>query len=207
MHWRISLGLEERRHEGMWNLLLRWDSKDSSKSWSAFKKSRTDVSRKFPLIIFSPYLTADCNAVLKALQPIFQEQGMTETVHNWEDHGYLATYVTKNGRWVDFIFLPVDYVPFILSYIYFSLYWVSFWGAGRPNCSFTGFVHEVIKIKQNTVDNLVFIILHFGYQNSWIGIPGLYWCSNTVWCLDLRASPPRCRTTSQLNCHKNYKYI
>lgn len=45
---------------------------------------------------FNP--TADCNAILKALQPIFQEQGMTETVHNWEDHGYLATYIKKNGR-------------------------------------------------------------------------------------------------------------
>ncbi|EMP25657.1 Spermine synthase [Chelonia mydas] len=41
---------------------------------------------------------ADCNAVLKGLQPVFQEQGMTETIHNWEDHGYLATYINKNGR-------------------------------------------------------------------------------------------------------------
>ncbi|RLW07880.1 hypothetical protein DV515_00003630 [Chloebia gouldiae] len=44
---------------------------------------------------------ADCNAVLKALQPIFQEQGMTETVHNWEDHGYLVTYVKKNGSFAN----------------------------------------------------------------------------------------------------------
>lgn len=56
----------------------------------------------------SLYLAADCNAVLKALQPIFQEQGMTETVHNWEDHGYLVTYIKKNGRWVDFLSL---YLP------------------------------------------------------------------------------------------------
>nr|XP_030137971.1 spermine synthase [Taeniopygia guttata] len=45
--------------------------------------------------------TADCNAVLKALQPIFQEQGMTETVHNWEDHGYLVTYIKKNGSFAN----------------------------------------------------------------------------------------------------------
>ncbi|TRZ15267.1 hypothetical protein HGM15179_011840 [Zosterops borbonicus] len=44
---------------------------------------------------------ADCNAVLKALQPIFQEQGMTETVHNWEDHGYLVTYIKKNGSFAN----------------------------------------------------------------------------------------------------------
>lgn len=55
-------------------------------------------SGKSLLIIFSFNPTADCNAILKALQPIFQEQGMTETVHNWEDHGYLATYIKKNGR-------------------------------------------------------------------------------------------------------------
>ncbi|NWW39172.1 SPSY synthase, partial [Panurus biarmicus] len=50
---------------------------------------------------FSLYLAADCNAVLKALQPIFQEQGMTETVHNWEDHGYLVTYIKKNGSFAN----------------------------------------------------------------------------------------------------------
>uniref|UniRef100_A0A8C4KCF4 Spermine synthase n=1 Tax=Dromaius novaehollandiae TaxID=8790 RepID=A0A8C4KCF4_DRONO len=46
-------------------------------------------------------LAADCNAILKALQPIFQEQGMTETVHNWEDHGYLVTYIKKNGSFAN----------------------------------------------------------------------------------------------------------
>ncbi|XP_053313250.1 spermine synthase [Spea bombifrons] len=40
---------------------------------------------------------ADGNDIIKALQPIFQEQEMTETVHSWEDHGYLATYTAKNG--------------------------------------------------------------------------------------------------------------
>uniref|UniRef100_A0A8C4K884 Spermine synthase n=1 Tax=Dromaius novaehollandiae TaxID=8790 RepID=A0A8C4K884_DRONO len=44
---------------------------------------------------------SDCNAILKALQPIFQEQGMTETVHNWEDHGYLVTYIKKNGSFAN----------------------------------------------------------------------------------------------------------
>ncbi|NXA46877.1 SPSY synthase, partial [Nothocercus julius] len=51
-------------------------------------------------------LAADCNAVLKALQPIFQEQGMTETVHNWEDHGYLATYIKKNGSFANLRIYP-----------------------------------------------------------------------------------------------------
>ncbi|XP_066836957.1 spermine synthase isoform X2 [Anser cygnoides] len=49
---------------------------------------------------------ADCNAVLKALQPVFQEQGMTETVHNWEDHGYLATYIQKNGSFANLRIYP-----------------------------------------------------------------------------------------------------
>uniref|UniRef100_A0A8B9S4H6 Spermine synthase n=1 Tax=Apteryx owenii TaxID=8824 RepID=A0A8B9S4H6_APTOW len=52
-------------------------------------------------VVFFLNLAADCNAVLKALQPIFQEQGMTETVHNWEDHGYLATYIKKNGSFAN----------------------------------------------------------------------------------------------------------
>lgn len=65
-------------------------------------------------------ILVDCNAVLKALQPIFQEQGMTETVHNWEDHGYLATYIKKNGRWVDFLLFLRDYDPSVLLYKYFS---------------------------------------------------------------------------------------
>ncbi|GAB1303237.1 Spermine synthase [Apodemus speciosus] len=40
---------------------------------------------------------ADGEAILKGLQSIFQEQGMTESVHSWQDHGYLATYTNKNG--------------------------------------------------------------------------------------------------------------
>ncbi|VCW69173.1 unnamed protein product, partial [Gulo gulo] len=32
---------------------------------------------------------ADGETILKGLQSIFQEQGMTESVHNWQDHGYL----------------------------------------------------------------------------------------------------------------------
>uniref|UniRef100_A0A8C6YNK4 Spermine synthase n=1 Tax=Nothoprocta perdicaria TaxID=30464 RepID=A0A8C6YNK4_NOTPE len=53
-----------------------------------------------------PWAASDCNAVLKALQPIFQEQGMTETVHNWEDHGYLATYIKKNGSFANLRIYP-----------------------------------------------------------------------------------------------------
>ena len=44
---------------------------------------------------------ADGETILKDLQSIFQEQGMTESVHTWQDHGYLATYINKNGRWGD----------------------------------------------------------------------------------------------------------
>ncbi|KAG8508698.1 Spermine synthase [Galemys pyrenaicus] len=54
----------------------------------------------FILIILSSYpcFLADGETILKGLQSIFQEQGMTESVHTWQDHGYLATYINKNGR-------------------------------------------------------------------------------------------------------------
>lgn len=45
-----------------------------------------------------PCSLADGESILKGLQSIFQEQGMTESVHTWQDHGYLATYINKNGR-------------------------------------------------------------------------------------------------------------
>lgn len=41
---------------------------------------------------------ADVSATVRGLQSIFQEQEMTETVHDTEGHGYLATFVGKNGR-------------------------------------------------------------------------------------------------------------
>ncbi|XP_058040502.1 spermine synthase isoform X3 [Ahaetulla prasina] len=41
--------------------------------------------------------SSDCNAIFRGLQSIFQKEGMIETIHNWENHGYLATYVNKNG--------------------------------------------------------------------------------------------------------------
>ncbi|XP_053562349.1 spermine synthase [Bombina bombina] len=41
--------------------------------------------------------TADGNAIIKQLQLVFQEQGMTGTVHTWEDNGLLATYTGENG--------------------------------------------------------------------------------------------------------------
>ncbi|KAF3814471.1 hypothetical protein GH733_017629 [Mirounga leonina] len=40
---------------------------------------------------------ADGETVLKGLRSIFQEQGMTESVHDWQDHGYLATTSTKTA--------------------------------------------------------------------------------------------------------------
>ncbi|KAK1788255.1 hypothetical protein P4O66_016708, partial [Electrophorus voltai] len=41
---------------------------------------------------------ADHSATVRGLQSIFQEQEMTETVHDTEGHGYLATFIGKNGR-------------------------------------------------------------------------------------------------------------
>lgn len=41
---------------------------------------------------------ADISATVRGLQSIFQEQEMTETIHDTEGHGYLATFIGKNGR-------------------------------------------------------------------------------------------------------------
>ncbi|XP_026051870.1 spermine synthase-like [Carassius auratus] len=41
---------------------------------------------------------ADVSATVRGLQSIFQEQEMTENVHDSEGLGYLATFVGKNGR-------------------------------------------------------------------------------------------------------------
>ncbi|XP_032696630.1 spermine synthase [Lontra canadensis] len=49
---------------------------------------------------------ADGETILKGLQSIFQEQGMTESVHNWQDHGYLATYINKNGSFASLRIYP-----------------------------------------------------------------------------------------------------
>lgn len=56
----------------------------------------TVINNFFSLSVL--FLTADCSATLKGLQSVFQEQEMTEAIHNLEDHGYLATYIGKNGR-------------------------------------------------------------------------------------------------------------
>nr|KAF6493026.1 hypothetical protein HJG59_017048 [Molossus molossus] len=49
---------------------------------------------------------ADSETILKGLQSIFQEQGMTESVHTWQDHGYLATYINKNGSFANLRIYP-----------------------------------------------------------------------------------------------------
>jgi len=49
---------------------------------------------------------ADGETILKGLRSIFQEQGMTESVHNWQDHGYLATYINKNGSFASLRIYP-----------------------------------------------------------------------------------------------------
>uniref|UniRef100_A0A8C2N2I0 PABS domain-containing protein n=1 Tax=Cricetulus griseus TaxID=10029 RepID=A0A8C2N2I0_CRIGR len=49
---------------------------------------------------------ADGETILKGLQSIFQEQGMAESVHTWQDHGYLATYMNKNGSFANLRIYP-----------------------------------------------------------------------------------------------------
>ncbi|KAM3868758.1 spermine synthase [Diretmus argenteus] len=49
---------------------------------------------------FNLAAAADCPSTVRGLQSIFQEQEMTETVHDTEGHGYLATFVGKKGRFV-----------------------------------------------------------------------------------------------------------
>lgn len=41
---------------------------------------------------------ADSASTVPGLLSIFHEQEMTETVHDTNGHGYLATFVGKNGR-------------------------------------------------------------------------------------------------------------
>ncbi|XP_062289018.1 spermine synthase [Scomber scombrus] len=49
---------------------------------------------------FSLSAAADSASTVSSLLSIFHEQEMTETVHDTEGHGYLATFVGKNGRLV-----------------------------------------------------------------------------------------------------------
>lgn len=44
---------------------------------------------------------ASCETILKGLRSIFQEQGMTESLHTWQAHGYLVTYINKNGSFAN----------------------------------------------------------------------------------------------------------
>ncbi|CAK7290753.1 Spermine synthase [Vulpes lagopus] len=53
---------------------------------------------------------ADGETILKGLQFVFQEQGMTELVHTWQDHGYLSTYINKNGSFANLIIYPHGFV-------------------------------------------------------------------------------------------------
>ena len=49
---------------------------------------------------------ADGETILKGLQSIFQEQGMMKSVHTWQDHGYLAMYINKNGSFASLRIYP-----------------------------------------------------------------------------------------------------
>ncbi|KAG9485745.1 hypothetical protein GDO78_008698 [Eleutherodactylus coqui] len=59
--------------------------------------------------------TADGSAIIKELQPLFQQHGMTETVHSWADHGYLATYTAENGSFATLRIYPHGLVLFDLQ--------------------------------------------------------------------------------------------
>ncbi|KAL6092523.1 hypothetical protein STEG23_027389, partial [Scotinomys teguina] len=48
----------------------------------------------------------DGETILKGLQSIFQEHGMAESVHAWQEHGYLATYTNKNGSFANLRIYP-----------------------------------------------------------------------------------------------------
>lgn len=62
-----------------------------------------------------PLFLADVSATVHGLQSIFQEQEMTENVHDSEGHGYLATFVGKNGRWA---LLPLSQHAKILQVLF-----------------------------------------------------------------------------------------
>lgn len=47
--------------------------------------------------ICSP-LSVDPTSTVSGLLSIFHEQELTETIHDTAGHGYLATFVGKNGR-------------------------------------------------------------------------------------------------------------
>ncbi|ELW47942.1 Spermine synthase [Tupaia chinensis] len=48
----------------------------------------------------------DGETILKGLRSIFQEQGMVESVHSWQDHGFLATYTSRNGSFASLRIYP-----------------------------------------------------------------------------------------------------
>ncbi|KAG8524988.1 Spermine synthase, partial [Galemys pyrenaicus] len=67
---------------------------------------RTMAAARHSTLDFKLSAKADGETILKGLQSIFQEQGMTESVHTWQDHGYLATYINKNGSFANLRIYP-----------------------------------------------------------------------------------------------------
>uniref|UniRef100_A0A4W3IW18 Spermine synthase n=1 Tax=Callorhinchus milii TaxID=7868 RepID=A0A4W3IW18_CALMI len=43
------------------------------------------------------FSSADGSSILKGLQPILEEQGMTQTIHDLGENGYLVMYINKTG--------------------------------------------------------------------------------------------------------------
>ncbi|KAM7374309.1 hypothetical protein PAMP_006975 [Pampus punctatissimus] len=62
--------------------------------------SNTEAPSSGPVTCGSPREKADSASTVSALLSILHEQEMTETVHDTDGHGYLATFIGKNGRFV-----------------------------------------------------------------------------------------------------------
>lgn len=52
----------------------------------------------YSLFISSVLSPVDSASTVPGLLSLFHEQELTETVHDTNGHGYLATFVGKNGR-------------------------------------------------------------------------------------------------------------
>nr|XP_060626084.1 spermine synthase isoform X2 [Anolis sagrei ordinatus] len=90
---------EQRGEEALW----RRRQQHSQRSHGRSSRHGTGLRRTMAAARHS---TLDLTLAATGLQSIFQKQGMTETIHNWEDHGYLATYVNKNGSFANLRIYP-----------------------------------------------------------------------------------------------------
>ncbi|XP_076024686.1 spermine synthase [Genypterus blacodes] len=64
------------------------------------RRLHSDMALRHYILDVSLSAAVDCASTVPGLLSIFHEQEMTETVHDTEGHGYLATFFGKNGRLV-----------------------------------------------------------------------------------------------------------